>query len=1052
MQQDTSFISAVISKLRAVVFVLCFIMVSGIVSYIAIPKEYFPDVQIPIFSILVQQRGISVYDSEKLIIRPLEQKLRGIEGVKDIKSKAFEGGASIIMEFYTGFDLTKAKTDVKDKVDEARPLLPREIDEPIVDEVNLSLFPILLIKLSGDVPDRILYDLAQKLQDEIESKVSSVLKAGLVGDREEVIELQIDPRRLYQYNLGIDSVAAIINANNTLVSSGVIESKYGRFPIKIKGCFTNLEEMYKAPLLAMNGKVVVFDDVAFVRSTFEDPKSFARDRGVNAVVIEVTKRTGENIIETVKKSMEVVSTFTKDWPKSIKINFAQDQSKKINDLLLELLNTLLLTFILVMVVIILSLGWRSAMLVAISLPGSFLSSILFLHACGYTINIIVLFGLIFAVGMLVDGSIIVVEYADKKMEEGESAMQAYIEAAVRMKWPVITSISTILVVFIPLLFWPGMVGKVLKFLPITLLSTLTASIAMALIFVPAIGAYFGKLPDHKQPEASFEDVKDILKVGGLTGKYVNYLNIALNHPLRVISGAIIALFIVSTTYFKSDLGVEFFPISEPENAMVHVRAKGNLSVYEKDELVKKVEEIINPIVDIDSVYTKAGSIRDANMESSGNNGATVEDEIGSIMIEFSNWRTRRKADEITGEINEKCAKIPGIKVSVENEKQGPSKSPINFDVFSTNNNFDKIIEITEELRDYIAKMPGISLIKDYLPLKSVEFEYVVDRAEALKYGANITLIGKSLQMATSGVLVGTYKPDEKKEEVDIFVRFPENFRTIEELEKLRVKTQLGLMPVSNFIKKVKKVGLSTLTRSDGRASVNMEADLYKGYYADDYLQKIQQWFDEKKLSDDVGITFKGDARDQAESAKFLGGAFACAILMMIFIMLLEFNSFFSTFLVLSAILMSTVGVFLGLWLRQMPFIITMGGIGIIGLAGIIVSNNIILIDTFDGLHEKIKNGRERILKTCAQRLRPVFLTKITVILGMLPIMYGINIDFFALEITVGAPSTALWKLLSTCIVSGVLFASIMTLFFTPCALMVRENFKERRLKKKAEKS
>lgn len=1037
-----SLIEFAIDRFRVVLSILVFIVVAGIISYVNIPKEYFPDVEVPFFSIRVSCRGISVHDSERLILRPLEQKLRSLEGLKEMSSTAYEGGGNVILEFETGVDLDRARSDVKDKIDEAKPDLPSEVDDPVLDEMNLSDFPVLLIKLSGDIPDRVLYKIGNDLKDEIEAKVSSVLKAGIVGDRDEIIELRIDPAKMHNYAMPVDQIKGLFSANNKLISAGVLESQVGRFPIKVEGSFLTVSDIFNAPLIASGDSVVKVSDVASLHRTFLDATSFARDRGKNAVVLEITKRSGENIISTVKNVMQIVADFSKNFPSGMNVSFAQDTSKQILTLLNDLMNHLLLAFLLVMVVIVYALGWRSALLVAVSLPGSFLSGILFLYVYGYTINMVVLFALIFSIGMLVDGSIIVVEYADRKMEEGCNAYDAYKDAALRMKWPVITSIGTILIVFIPLLFWPGMIGGVLKFLPITVVATLSASIAMALIFVPCLGAIFGKAPINHSEE-SYESVDNILAIKGITGHYVNLLNKALNHPKMVVSAAIALLLCVSMLYKTLNKGVEFFPTMEPDFSVIHVCARGNLSVYEKDALVKQVEKVVIPMKELKSVYAKSGSMREANMKSSGKNSSSGEDEIGTIMIEYHDWDKRRSVVEITADILKKCKLISGVRVEIEDEKKGSPKKAIEVQIVG--NDFNSILNDGKRLKAFMLTLPEISVLQDAMPVPGIQWEFHIDRAQALKFGANVSTIGTILQLATRGIEIGSFRPDDSTEEIDIVVRFPKKYRTLEEIDNMKLYTSLGLMPISNFVKRIPTTSITTLTRADGRPAVMLKADVKKGMLPGNVLLKIQKWSQEHKLSRGVEMIFKGDSSNQKESGDFLIAAFGVAVIMMILIMLVEFNSFFSTFLVLSSIVMSTIGVFAGLLLRQMTFIVTMGGIGIIGLAGIIVSNNIILIDTYDHLRKIIRDGRDCILRTCAQRLRPVFLTKITVILGMLPIMFGINIDIVSFDITVGAPSSQMWVLLATCIVSGVLFASLLTLFFTPCVLMLRENFRAKKL-------
>lgn len=1026
-------IKSAIDRSRVVVFLWLMIVVTGIGSYFVISKEFFPDIKVPVFTITVRSRGISAQDCERLIVRPLEQRLRAVKGLQDIRCTAYEGVASIVMEFDARYDLATAKDDVNDKMEEAKIDLPSNLDEYTLKEANISEFPVLVLKLSGALSDRLLYDAAESLKEEIESKVSSVLRVGVLGKRDEVVEIELPSVFMHNYDLNLSNLQMLFSANNRMISAGVLESEVGRFPVSLNGSFVTSHDILQAPLNAHDGSTVKVGDIAKVRRTFVDPTNFARDRGDKAVVLEVVKRSGENVIDTIRAVRCVAGEFQKHMPPQMKISYAQDSSEQVFNLLHELLNHLLSAFLLVMVVIVLSLGWKSSFLVALALPGAFLSGIIYLYICGHAINMIVLFALIFAVGMLVDGSIIVVEYAARKMGEGFSPYEAYLEAALTMKWPVITSISTILVVFYPMLYWPGVMGSALKFLPITLIATLTASVVMALFFVPCFGVLFGRPKYINSHDAELENAEDITQISGITGKYVRLLDRVLNHPVEFIISVVGLLFVVGGLYFKMNSGVEFFPTMEPENSNIHIYSRGNLSTSEKDKVVREVEALVLPMQELRSVYTKSGSVREANMESNGRSSSS-EDEIGAIHIEYEDWQKRRSSYEIADDIMLKCRDIAGVKISIEHESKNGGDKPICFEVIG--DSFDAVLSAGSKIREFMDSLSDLTMIRDTLPVPSIEWDIQIDREEALKYGANITSIGNALQMVTRGLVIGKFRPDDSREELDILVRLPADERVVDMLRHMRIQTQSGLVSLAHFVKVQPRNNITSLTRSDGHPAVVFRADLRKGAVADHSLSRIQEFVKQQGMSN-VRLVFKGDARNRQESVQFLLIAFAISLLMIILLMLIEFNSFFSTFLVLSAVVISTIGVFAGLLIKQMPFVITMGGIGIIGLAGIIVSNNIILIDTFDILRQRY-SGRESILRACAQRLRPVFLTKITVILGMLPIMCGISIDFVRMNFTIGAPSGVVWEFLATCIVSGVAFASVLTLFFTPCALMVRE--------------
>ena len=479
-----------ISHSRVILGILLFIFFAGSFSYISIPKEATPDVNIPFIYISLSQKGISPDDSERLLIKPVEDEVKTVEGVKEVRSTAYNGGGNVLLEFNPGFDADKAMDNVREKVDRAKGNLPNESDDPTVNEVNISAFPILLISLSGDLPDRALQDLAEFLKDEIET-IPSVLEAKIGGKRKEQVDVIIDVRAIEGYGINLNTLINIVNQNNMMVSAGEQDTGDGSFSIKVPGLFENLDDVLDTPIKSYGDSVITFRDIAKVKRTFEDRKSFARVNGKNSVTIEVSKRIGENIIQTSKKVRNIVKDSSKTFPKNVNISFSQDSSKYITNMLNSLQNNVIAAIILVLIIILGALGIRSGFLVGVSIPGSFLSGVLALSLMGFTVNIVVLFALILSVGLLVDGAIVVVEYADRKINEGMGIKESYAAASKKMALPIIASTATTLAAFLPLIFWPGLAGEFMKYLPITLLCVLTASLFMALLFVPVLGASLG---------------------------------------------------------------------------------------------------------------------------------------------------------------------------------------------------------------------------------------------------------------------------------------------------------------------------------------------------------------------------------------------------------------------------------------------------------------------------------------------------------------------------------------------------------------------------------
>lgn len=1037
-------ISAALGHSRTVLMILCLVLIAGTVSYLTIPKESDPDINIPIIYVTAHHSGISPEDAERLIVRPLEQELRTIEGVKEMRSTGYEGGANVTLEFEAGFNADAALDDVREKVDLAKSELPQETDEPEVHEVNFSLFPVIVVTLSGDLPERTLLKVARELQDSIES-IPTVLEAEIAGEREELLEIIIDPSRLELYNLTLSEVLQIVTDSNTLVAAGSQDTGLGRFSVRVPGLFEDIFDILNQPILAEGEGIVTIGDIADVRRTFKDPQGFARVNGKPALALEVSKRTGENIIETIERVRDVVETSQATWPETLRnaldVSFSQDRSNQIKTMLSDLQNNVLSAVFLVMVVIVAALGLRTAGLVGLAIPGSFLSGILVISALDMTLNIVVLFSLILAVGMLVDGAVVVTEYADRKMTEGLHRRSAYALASERMAWPITASTATTLAAFLPLLFWPGVVGEFMKYLPITLIATLAASLTMALIFVPTLGALIGK-PSQAVPEVAeirADSETGIARMHGLTGAYINVLRKALNHPGKVLSGAVVLLIGVQLVYATFGRGVEFFPEVEPENAMVQVKARGNLSIYEQRDILQQVEQRILELNEFKTVYTRVGTSNDSQ---------EAEDIIGTVSLEFVDWDQRRPADLILKDIRARTRDLAGIQIDTRKQEEGPGAGkPIHIELSTIQP--DLLDDAIAKIRTHLDGLDALQNIEDSRPLPGIDWRLDVDRSQAAKFGADIALVGSFVQMTTNGLKLAEYRPDDSDDEVDIRARFPVEERTLDQLNRIRINTDQGSVPISTFVNRIAKPKVSSVNRVDGFRVMSVKADVAPGVNATQTLSDIRSWIAAQDFDPRLSIQYKGEDEEQREAEAFLMKAFGVALFIMAIILVTQFNSFYSAFLILSAVIMSTIGVFIGLLITAQPFGIVMGGIGVIALAGIVVNNNIVLIDTFDRLKNECETPFEAILLTGAQRMRPVLLTTATTVLGLMPMVLQVNIDFINRAISTGAPSTQWWVQLSTSIVFGLAFATVLTLVVTPSALMLRANFQDWRKKVKA---
>ncbi|MDP2698687.1 efflux RND transporter permease subunit [Thalassospira sp.] len=1032
-----SLIDAALNRSRTVILTLILLLVAGWVAYDAIPKEADPDIQIPILYVSMHHDGISPEDAERLLLRPMEQQLRTVEGVKEMRSQSYQDGASVTLEFYANVDIDEALADVRERVDIAKSDLPDDTDDPEVHEVNLSLFPVLVVTLSGDLPERTLVRLARDLKDDIEG-IPAVLEANLAGDREELVEFIIDPVKVESYRLNGTDLVQLVRNSNSLVAAGALDTGTGRFNIKVPGLFETVDDILDMPLVVDGDAVVRFRDIGEVRRTFKDVTSFARLNGQPAIAIEISKRVGENIIEVIDNVKALTAARAETFPPTVQISYSQDQSNDIRTMLNELQNSVILAILLVMIVVIWSLGWRSGLLVGLAIPGSFLTGILILYALGMTVNIVVLFSLILAVGMLVDGAIVVTEYADRKMLDGLHRKQAYPLAAKRMGMPIIASTATTLAAFLPLAFWPDIVGEFMKFLPITVLFTLSASLVMALIFVPTVGAWFGKPGAASSPAldaVAAGQIDQLNDLTGGTGFYVRTLRRALKVYWLIIPLAFGILIGVWMVFGQFGKGFEFFPEVEPEVSSIQIRARGNMSYYEQDELVREVE---NRILELDAghvnqhwfdtVYARSG------LGSGGNEAA--EDVIGVIQLEYADWQNRPKASIMEQEILAVTEDLAGVHVEISAAEAGP---PQGKDVqIQLRSYYPQLLdEAATRITDGLHELGGLYNYEDGKSPPGIDWEYVVDRAQALKFGADITTIGNTIKLVTNGITFSTYRPDDSTEEIDIVGRYPDDRRTLEELQRLRIVTDQGLVPLSNFVERRPKLKTGTLTRVDSQRALTVKADVSEGVLVDTKVREVKEWMAGLEIDPRVSVTFKGQDEEQQKSADFLAKAFTVALFIMFVILVTQFNSISSSLLIMAAIIMSTAGVLAGLLLTGQAFSIVMNGIGIVALAGIVVNNNIVLIDTFDRLKITADNIEDAILQTGAQRLRPVMLTTITTILGLVPMVLQINIDFATREFSIGAPSTQWWVQLATSIAFGLAFATVLTLIFTPCALLMR---------------
>ncbi|MCH8081114.1 MAG: efflux RND transporter permease subunit [Proteobacteria bacterium] len=1039
-------IRAAVEHNRATLSALFVIFVLGIVSYSLITKEQNPDIPIPWFNIFMIHEGISPEDSERLLIKPMEVQLRSISGVKQMISIANEGTASIWLEFYPDQDHAKALDDIRDAVNNAQGDLPGGTEKPLIFENNPATQPILAFVLYGNASEQTFTNLAQRVKDELES-LPNVLDADISGTRQEVLEIIIDPAKLAAYNLTPQELLTTISANNRLVAAGSLETGEGRFSIKIPGVFENQIDILSLPLKTSSDGVVTIGDLTEVRRTFKDPVRLSRMNGKPAVTIEVSKRIGTNEIETSEQVHALLDAAQKSslWPEGIEVVYVWDSADFTREFLETLQNSVLSAILLVAVLVVAVLGIRSATIVGITIPGAFLFGIMTLYLFGYSINIVVMFGLILAVGLLVDGAIVVSEYADRKMLEGLPKKEAYIAAAQRMAWPITSSTLTTIAAFFPLLFWPDIIGEYMSFLPLTLIFVLAGSLIMALIFLPTLGSLFGK-PGAADPNAmaalAADHEMDVDTMPGFTGKYARFLSRLVNTPRKCWSlvGIVPVVFIaINGIYIAMGTGTEFFPQGEPDNVRLAIHARGNLSPVEMDKISHDVEKTIEDIPGIKNIYSTSGQ----GLSSSRGAG----DVISRINVIFEDWQTRRPADDIIAEIREATSVIPGIIVEPLLDNSGPTSGK-DIQIRIASEITSEMDFVVDELVTYMGTMENLEDVEDNRPLPNIQWVMEVDRAEASRYGTNLATIGSIIQLVTNGIKVGEYRPDDAEDELDIRVRFPIDERGIEQLDKLLMPTPQGNIPISNFVKRVPKQNVSKIRRENSQRVWRIQANVVPDVNVNAEIDKVRAWVASQNFDQRVDINFDGNTEQQESSETFLLQALFGALFLMAMILITQFNSLYRAFLILSAVILSTVGVVLGLIITGSSFGVVMTGVGVIALAGIVVNNNIVLIDTYARL---VKSGMEplnAIVQTGAQRLRPVLLTTVTTVVGLMPMVFQFNIDFFTPSVVIGSPTSFIWVGLAQAIVFGLSFATVLTLILTPVFLALPVHFKSRRALKR----
>lgn len=1047
-----NFITAAISRSRAVLTILVALLIGGMSSYMSLPREADPDIPIPIVYVGVVLPGISPADAERLLVKPMELELRTLTGLKEMRSVAAQNYGAVILEFDVSFDEDQALLDVREKMDQARAELPDDAEEPDIREFNAALFPVIMVNLTSPGSERELYTYAKQLKEEL-TGLPQVLEAKLVGHREELLEVVIDPRAMENYNITAGELYNTLARNNQLVPAGSIRNAGGAFALTVPGLIERAEDVYELPIKTQGDAVVRLSDVADIRRSFKDRAVSARFNGEPTISIEVTKRLGANVINTTLNVRATTQAYTANWPKNISVDYSSDISHFIHEMLGSLEISISNAIVLVMILVIAALGLRSALLVGFSIPTSFLVGFLVVDLMGMTLNMMIMFGFILSVGILVDGAIVVVEFADRKMAEGLQRREAYALASSRMFLPILSSTGTTLAAFGPMLLWPGVSGKFMSYLPITVIILLCASLATAMLFLPVVGGLIGKseqVGDETLSSLAGDKKIYVTQVSGMTGRYLRFLKMCMNWPLTTIGMALAMLSIVVVLFGRYGAGVEFSTSIEPYQANVIVKGRGNLSVEEADRATKLVERIVLETPGIASAMAQAGpALGGGDGSINIGDGEMPADMIGVILIEFTHHTTRLPSTQIIRQIEERAQRLAGFAVEVKERDQGPPSGK-GIEVEISGQDFDKLTSTAIHIKNYFARRDDLyAELEDSLPLPGIEWSLAVNREAAGRFQADILTLGNVVQLVTNGILVGHYRPDDSEDEIEIRARYPYGSRSFDQLDQLRVLTPAGNVPITNFVAREPTTKRDNISRVDGRRIIEVKAGMAINpetgaeYLATDLENDFLVWIATQDLPAGVHVRLRGANEEAAAAADFLGKAMIASLMLMFIILLMQFNSLYCTLLTLSTVVLSTIGVLLGMVVTGQTFSVIMTGTGVVALAGIVVNNSIVLIDTYQRLLETGMDRVDVVLKAAGQRLRPILLTTITTMIGLFPMAIQASVDVFDRTISVGAPTAAWWVQLSTAIIFGLGFSTLLTLVLVPVMLTFPDTMRKR---------
>ncbi len=1008
-----------------VMVALLLIIVAGLYSYAKLPREAAPDIQIPYIFVTTTYEGVAPEDMEKLVTIPLERKLKGLEGVEELTSQSDDGASTIAIKFLPSIDIDDALQKVRDKVDQASGDLPSDLeDDPLVAEMNFSDMPIIQVVLSGPFSLKRLKVFAEDLEDRFES-ISGVLDARIIGGLEREIHVEFDLDRVGAYRVPFTSMLQAVERGNVNMPGGSMDIGDMRYQVRVPEDFRSPAEIDSIVAFVRDGKPVYLRDVAAIRDHYKDPASLSRLNGENAVTLQVIKRSGENIIEINDRIAAVVEEMRPLLPPTLAISLTADMAEDIRAMVSDLENNILTGLILVLCVVLIFIGGRSAVFVSVAIPLSMLITFALLRLLDITLNMVVLFSLILALGMLVDNGIVIVENIYRHMQEGKDRFQAALDGTSEVAWPVITSTLTTVGAFFPMIFWPGIMGEFMAFLPKTVILALAGSLFVALVVNPVLSARY--------QTASAPRFADDGNVASSRSKraYIRLLNWSLDHRALVLLVCAVMFFGSALAFATFGKGVEFFPETEPKRAYANVKLPVGTNLDATDRLVRIIEDVCSEYEDVRYVIGGTGAATGGNF---GGGGSGTH--LGSVTLDFKPIAEReRHSSEIITEVRDRLAAlITGAELRVEKEEDGPpTGDPVSLEIYGE----DMVVlaGMVERVRTLMRDIPGIVDMKDNLVTGKPEIQVRVDKEKSALLGLDAYTVAYTVKAAVNGAKVGVYR--EGKDEYDIVAKLPRKDRdSVESLRRITVSGPNGEpVPLTTLARVELASGLGAINHKDQKRVVTVSSDV-SGRLANDIIRELDAKLKGMPWPRGYSYAFAGEQEEQRKAQEFLSEAFVAAIFLIFMVLVAQFNSLGTPLIVLTSVALSFIGVFAGLLITGTAFGIIMTGVGIISLAGVVVNNAIVLIDYFEQLKKSGMRTREALLAAGLTRFRPVLLTAVTTILGLLPMALGISFDFFRMQLVTESESAQWWGPMAVAVIFGLLAATLLTLVVVPvlCSL------------------